>query len=110
MPSAISSTAVCSPVLMAAGYAEARTTAGGRPDPRTAQLIAAAAPQGLIRRGCPRHHLGGPLHGVDDALVPGAPAEVAGQPFAYLVISGVRVIAQQCSDRRDETRCAETAL
>ena len=54
--------------------------------------------------------LRGAVHRVDDALVAGAPAEVAGQALADLLVGGLRVVAQQRRDRHDETRCAEAAL
>src|ERR1700761_4544160 len=50
------------------------------------------------------------VHRVDDALITGAPAEVAGESLADLLIGGFRVVAQKRGDRRDETRCAEAAL
>src|SRR5271165_1212414 len=48
--------------------------------------------------------------GVDDALITGAAAQVAGQPLADLFISRVGVVLQQRRDRGDEARCAEPAL
>ncbi len=45
------------------------------------------------------------MHGVDDALVAGAPAEVPGQTLADLLVAGFRVVTQQSGDGRHETRC-----
>jgi hypothetical protein len=50
------------------------------------------------------------VHGVDDALVAGAPAEVSGQALADLLVAGFRVVTQQSGDGRHETRCTETTL
>src|SRR3954466_13859430 len=39
------------------------------------------------------------VYGVDDALITGTAAEVAGQPFADLLVCGLRIVPQQCGDR-----------
>src|SRR4051795_4363187 len=54
--------------------------------------------------------LGGQQDAVDDALVAGAPADVAGQCFADLLLVGVRMAAEECGGLHDEPRRAETAL
>src|SRR5512142_1242888 len=50
------------------------------------------------------------LHGLDDVLVAGAPAEVARHPVADLLLARVRVLLQQTVRARDHSRRAEAAL
>ena len=50
------------------------------------------------------------VHGVDDALVARTPAEVARQPLADFVVTGIGIVVQQRGDRHDETGRAEAAL
>src|SRR3954453_19525798 len=50
------------------------------------------------------------VHGIDDALITGTAAEVAGQPFAYLLVFGLRIVSQQRSDRNDESRREDPSL
>src|SRR5512138_1144455 len=54
--------------------------------------------------------LGGQQDAVDDALVASAPADVAGQRFADLLLAGVRVTAEERGRLHDKPRRAETAL
>src|SRR5207247_5405644 len=50
------------------------------------------------------------LHGRDDVLIPGAPAEVAGQPRPDLLFVGIGVRREQFAHREQEPRGTEPAL
>src|SRR5580658_11093967 len=54
--------------------------------------------------------LGGQQDAVDDALVAGAPADVAGERFADLLLAGVGVDGEERGGLHDKPRRAETAL
>src|SRR5580693_9235240 len=54
--------------------------------------------------------LGGQQDAVDDALVAGAPADVAGERFADLPLVGVGVVVEERGRLHDKPRRAETAL
>src|SRR6202521_6059694 len=50
------------------------------------------------------------LHGLDDVLVPGAAAQVAGHPVADFLFRGIRVFLEQAVRTGDHSRGAEAAL
>ncbi len=50
------------------------------------------------------------LHCLDDILIAGATAEVAGDAFPDLFLTRTRVLAQQLMDGEDHSRRAKTAL
>jgi hypothetical protein len=54
--------------------------------------------------------LGGQQDAIDDALVAGAPADVAGQRLADLLLIGVGVVAEERGGLHDEPWRAETTL
>ena len=54
--------------------------------------------------------VGGVLNGVDDVLVAGAAAEIAGDALAYLALRRRRVVLQQRHRRHDHPRRAVAAL
>ncbi len=54
--------------------------------------------------------LGGTQDGLDDVLVAGAPAEVARDGLARLVLGRLRVLLEVCRDGGEEARRAEAAL
>ena len=62
------------------------------------------------RRDSRLHRLRGALHGAHDVLVAGAPAEVALDALADLVLVRVRVVAEQVDGLHDHSRRAEPAL
>src|SRR5437764_7335230 len=51
-----------------------------------------------------------PLHRLDDVLVAGAAAQVAGQRPAHLLLGGIRVLLEQGRGGHHHARGAETAL
>src|SRR3990167_8421775 len=64
----------------------------------------------MIASLLPRHLLGGVLDGLDDIVVPGAAAEVALEPVAYLPLRRLRVALDELGGRHDHARRAEAAL
>src|SRR4051812_23700989 len=56
------------------------------------------------------YHLSGVEHGAHDLVVPGAAAQIAGQPVAGLFLGRVRVLVEQRLGRDDKARRAEAAL
>src|SRR5271156_1937276 len=56
-------------------------------------------------------HLGGGiLYGLHNVLVPGTAAQISGNPPTNLLLTGVRVLAQQGIGRHQHARRAEAAL
>ena len=91
-------------LLAAPGLADLRGGAvldGGH---RTALLSGSAALEAALHRArTGRHRL-------DDVVVARAPAEVALEPEADLLLGGVRVVAEDVDRLHDHPRCAEAAL
>src|SRR3954454_12480769 len=54
--------------------------------------------------------LGGPAHGADDVLVPGAAADAARDGGTDLVLARIRVLVQQRAGGHQHARGAEAAL
>src|SRR5580693_9105725 len=79
------------------------------PRPRTnrASSLRGSRPYALLIRG---PVLGGPEHRLDDVLVAGAPAELAGQHLADLLGGGHRVVVEQPAGGHHHARRAEPAL
>jgi len=50
------------------------------------------------------------MHGLDDLLIPCAPADIAVNRFADLLISRVRIFLKERYKGHQEPRCAETTL
>src|SRR5260370_1381460 len=50
------------------------------------------------------------LHGLDDVVIAGAAADVAFQPFAYVLLAGIGVMAGEVDGAHDHARGAEAAL
>src|SRR5262245_60112986 len=76
--------------------------------------LAPSPPILISSRACvtsrPLKLLGRPEHRLDDVLVPGAPAEVAGQGPADLLLGGVRIPLEQGFRGEHHARRAEAAL
>src|SRR5256886_5193675 len=56
------------------------------------------------------HHDRGVLHGGHDLVVPGAPAEVAGEPVTDLRLARIRIALEQGPAGHQEAGCADPAL
>src|SRR5713101_10001004 len=79
-----------------------RNRAGGRPgEPALAQGASALARPHLLR---------GELHRLDNVLVAGAAAEIAGERAADLGLAGAGIVTKQLDRRQDHPRRAITAL
>src|SRR5215472_18532543 len=78
-----------------------------RLDPSPPILISSS---GCDTSGLPSELLGRPQHRLDDVLVAGAPAEVAGQRPADLLFGRIRVAVEQGLGREHHARRAEPAL
>src|SRR6266849_1664398 len=79
-----------------------RNRAGSRPgEPALAQGASALARPHLLR---------GELHRLDNVLVAGAAAEIAGERAADLGVAGAGVVTKQLDRRQDHPRRAITAL
>src|SRR5262245_36607962 len=56
------------------------------------------------------HVLSRLLHRLDDVLVAGAAAQIAGQPFTDVCLAWIRVVLEEHVRRQDHPRRAEAAL
>src|SRR5215510_16576675 len=84
-------------------YLERRITPFGparcaTPTPNPSSLRCGLQPFGCIERG------------VDNALIAGAAAQVAGDGDAHLLLGRVRIVAQELDERRQHAGRAEAAL